>query len=1526
MPATNSSNWGNDQDPSPPVSQAGTSSQHPSTNVRARVTVVCQECKRLKLKCDRRTPCGSCVKRSTINKCEYSQAASDKVDLQSVHNQQLSQSNQINAILDILGVAITERNRVARIRDAPPDFDLQIDVRTLRSRLLSGIDLSMIAQQSGADVFAGGSNMVMARPRAKPTSKAKSKAILAFSATAPTQTPSQSDDFSMDAVPLSRQSSIYGRSDKGKEPARHPEEKAAAKLRAQLALVSRVFGANSSLVVFRDSFRLWMKALGWQAEADVTSAVDMTSDAVTLAREIKDDDDDDDDRSEYDSADERALVPAPRGDAFQRLRSRHALAILASNSETELEQQTSARRNQDLLTIHLAHQLFVMPTLASSMSSPTTSPSPFGINFALFQLTSSPSALSPAALFSSPPSPAPGAPQLITPAHILSHLPADLLRGSLWSEFVGVMELHSSVSLKAMGDRVDAMFEWAEAGGSSSAGSGDDRNGETTPSPPSSASATRNGIKQRRSSTTVTLRTHQIPWPTPTLSFFAVASAAFAVGAQSYTTKLAHGFPLNDTKDYSADFQMPPPSPLPQPTLPQAMTGHHLYSLSRAALLAHKQLDVPPSLDTIIAHILCWVYRLHGYDRRKGDSQGAKTGIDTGICRELAEMIALAKVMGLSRSDDIHEQDADGEGMGIWEREMRRRVWWELSWWDSYVSDAMGQTPLIDESLYPTTLPADVNDWRFNPTSVDISSAPPVDDGELSQNTTHFVLKCQIMMLQRELLQITGMGNLSANAVEEFDEKIRKWRDTELPEHFVIDFRPTLTATKFPDSNLTAAQACDIYDMINCLLLKLWIPFLAPSSSTLSLAPRQTVETCATAAHAIIISAAHNLRLFKTTRPSRFSSYWFTRSMFLAATVLGSVLIETPGVLYAETARLSLDVAIDDIFKDPVVMGRPASQLSSAVEESSEVIWLLGHVRKMGLKLEARKGSASTGSKRKTNHSSTPIETVKLRSGFQLPYVGGAVRVASTELEIVYAPPNVRSKQRPPMAVSIRDGGSAPAALARQRSTLGPIPSRTAIAASVNSTRRPERMSRRDSVGGREVMSFRLQDSSAISDGEDGSVRTRRKTSEHVIGAQGEYVSPSSAHPPPAPSSVSGAAEPPSRRSRAGSGSSHVRQTTGSAGSARLPVIGIRDRSKPSSVKGSATPRADGGEGTGFRSTKALSSSSRAGANVSKKRSSTFQGTTGSQQGPAASFEKQASADGSRPPSISANQMPPPMQPNSAPPPSAYSYPHLQNHSIAGPSFGGHQPRQHSESLGSGREFPQGTFGTNGAYTAQSTAHDTSSHQNPQQNPPQNFRPLLNYQPPSQILPPPQAQYPLPVSSTPAVQQDYPMLSTMPEEVFPMQTYSGGSHKESSGTRGFSLVVENGPMGYDGASGPSTSRSFGTTNTDMSSYEQYTVSNDTRGMPSTASSTNGSSYLDSAMDGYGGHAPSQPQAQQPVQQQYSQQLQYAGYGVPQTQYTTNENVAMQNGWSNGGQVNGGTHPGQLRTWSDPPMTTTFQTS
>ncbi|KAH7099249.1 hypothetical protein BKA62DRAFT_318508 [Auriculariales sp. MPI-PUGE-AT-0066] len=60
----------------PPLSNAA---------IRSRVTVVCTECKRLKLKCDRKAPCSSCIKRNASAQCQYATNTPNPPDVQTLH-------------------------------------------------------------------------------------------------------------------------------------------------------------------------------------------------------------------------------------------------------------------------------------------------------------------------------------------------------------------------------------------------------------------------------------------------------------------------------------------------------------------------------------------------------------------------------------------------------------------------------------------------------------------------------------------------------------------------------------------------------------------------------------------------------------------------------------------------------------------------------------------------------------------------------------------------------------------------------------------------------------------------------------------------------------------------------------------------------------------------------------------------------------------------------------------------------------------------------------------------------------------------------------------------------------------------------------------------------------------------------------------------------------------------------------------------------------------------------------------------
>ncbi|EDR10652.1 uncharacterized protein LACBIDRAFT_317361 [Laccaria bicolor S238N-H82] len=91
---------------------ANLANQFTPPQIRSRITIVCAECKRLKLKCDRKTPCGSCAKRGTIVRCIYAPEAVEKIDLHSLHN-------RISSLNDRL---VLVESTLAKMNAAPPAF------------------------------------------------------------------------------------------------------------------------------------------------------------------------------------------------------------------------------------------------------------------------------------------------------------------------------------------------------------------------------------------------------------------------------------------------------------------------------------------------------------------------------------------------------------------------------------------------------------------------------------------------------------------------------------------------------------------------------------------------------------------------------------------------------------------------------------------------------------------------------------------------------------------------------------------------------------------------------------------------------------------------------------------------------------------------------------------------------------------------------------------------------------------------------------------------------------------------------------------------------------------------------------------------------------------------------------------------------------------------------------------------------------------------------------------------------------
>ncbi|KAG8920965.1 hypothetical protein FRC02_000523 [Tulasnella sp. 418] len=1479
-----------------------------SAPVRSRVTVVCAECKRLKLKCDRRTPCASCVKRDTVPRCQYSQGANDKVDVQSLHNRLLCIEAIVSALANGFNLNVHTINQLST---APQEM-----LPSLTDELTDQV--KDIAQ---ALYTADGPAPPPQVHQPPPTN------LIAFSSPFATANPG-----SVVGTTVVERMAVSSRRRNGSRMADLLLEY------SSLGAATSVYGGSSIYVSLQDVTRVWTDALGVDLHSNITSSSsnnDLGYARIGYAGYLTESGTESDRGAESSGDNTRGTAGTAGGITVKRNQgdappSKTKINLRPAYSEFDyttfstgvlgfphLTASAIPQPSKDLANVTLAFQLFLNPQPAptSVPSSPflqavqppsnPASPYPFG-------QPGSPTAISQPQFQSFHiPNPAPAPPSsstppgLITPAHI-ALLPPVHLRHLLLTEFEQIMLLHPCFSVAEMRRRVDALFRWAEIhttdndmmdetgsvtrSDRDSAVSGSSRSRVSKSGSVASArgagsvvtSARRQyGARSRQNSSAAKGKEREKEneekevyekenLPCPTLAFFAVVCAMFAVGAQSYSAKVLHAnqvpgssqqnsvqapvaqpaiprartdsniagnstvanaaieradsrqrqrpgsgmgmamdtepgamsssggsgpensnrarlnlanrkrthtgatTPNSRTKRLSdglglgvtmppppgnKNFTSVPPSPstrhanpvpaaaaaaaaqLPLQPLPANCTPSHLYSLYGAAMMAHDILSFPPSLDYLIAHILSWIYLMH-----PSSVGGGATMIDPDMWKSLGKVVNVARGMGLGvdpddgilprsmgrkkkkRKDGATTSIGEPNGMGIWEKEMRRRVWWDLCYYDLFISDCMGLPPLIDDAQHSCKMPSDVDESAFGPTSrnlpppihpgavidlpdtehsngadnMDISgndTAVPDDPGDDSGATqrvtrfqttvavgdgthfSYFVQKCKLVVLMKSFKKRTfrdpQTNELSLEAARAFEAEVQTYL-SELPKHFALNFKletsgrdraashpadedatmtsgptsapmtrqntntsvagspfpgsnsgtpapvngqPSYTqaasnndpvipsSTVFPQSDVIAAQACELHTMASLLILKLWHPFLvAPNSPTNNANSRSSQQpqapppqpnqaaslACATAAHAIIVASHHLLNRFRHIRPATYGFYGFGRGVFHAGCVLANIVITSPGVLFAEPALKGLAAAVE-IMKDPVVAGYMGGRMRGTMNvpgtevhqpplkpQTTEALRIL---EKLLLKANnIHSGEIShTGAKRKYDAADDELneDGLRLSDGFQLPYAGGAIMTSEVQqptvddnrgdrgsvVGSVVSSHSDRMGSQADSGITAHPRRPSSAASSTKSSVTNPTftgiipappmppPSLVDIASAAahfsatglthDGPSPPQQRNR--TVGDR-----------------GGSIGTAALWhEEHVLGASGVYVPPnmitdSPAPPPPAPSSV------------ASYGSSHNRVQT------KRPSIGIRNRnvtSKPQTIGTAGLPQ-----------------------------------------------------------------------------------------------------------------------------------------------------------------------------------------------------------------------------------------------------------------------------------------------------------------------------------------------------------------
>ncbi|CCM05634.1 uncharacterized protein FIBRA_07863 [Fibroporia radiculosa] len=840
-------------------------------HIRSRITVVCAECKRLKLKCDRRTPCGSCLKRDTVTRCIYSQAASEKIDVQTLHN-------RLCVVESALG---TMFNGAHSPLLAPVYAELSPQAKEL------------IASMGSPDVVTP-------------------------NRTAPVQP----------VAPVRLHA--------------HPS--------SDRALIAVGASGSSVLINLEDVASIWLVELD-ELNPSSTSASELSTNPAGSS-----------------------------GGARVKLEPTPVLMPPVPSLLSASRDSFSPGRLNSTFVPPVPYETF-LPSASAPSTHVATSTNMFPPAIPSTNLNETPQVT------------------LV----LLNRLPPASARAQYMHALEETMALHPCFNVKHFTQRMEAMFVWGDAGGFNFPPSNSVKTGAPAPAnsmkalahevfygqPPANGKPSKVGKDVGRS--TVPHHGAGSP-PKPTLSFFAAASAAFALGA------LASGG--DPPGDLSSDGSSGEESERCNPAA--------LFALSEQALALFEKTSLY-DLDAVIAMVLQILYQLH-------DGQ---MSVAQGVFPLVSKAINVARMMGLANDPD----EFPGT-YSLFEAETRRRVWWDIFYYDLYISDCMGHPPLIPDNSFTTRMPAEVDEEHFSPSS---TTLPAVPSGEgIERGTTYFTLKCRLAQLVKNVKKQTFKDPLSEDPSElsieqaaNFEAEVTTFLST-LPPTFCLELHGDLADLSLPSSvsPRLQAQKCELAILANRLILKLYLPFLKEASSA-GAARHQAVFGTVNAAHQIINASRMLHFVWKQTRPAAFDFYDFGRALFDASVICAHAVIQQPTHMLAAEAIKSVGNGLDVLRE----LGASKSGVEGVRGEGNkaEAIRIVEAMRR---KAEA----ARSGSSGSSNNATVGLKRKRSlldddRSSFRLPFVGASVTsVRPDQSKTLISPSKVAAAKD----ASIYDGKSKP--------------------------------------------------------------------------------------------------------------------------------------------------------------------------------------------------------------------------------------------------------------------------------------------------------------------------------------------------------------------------------------------------------------------------------------------------------------------------------------------------------------------
>ncbi|KAG8913328.1 hypothetical protein FRC00_002606, partial [Tulasnella sp. 408] len=793
-------------------------------------------------------------------------------------------------------------------------------------------------------------------------------------------------------------------------------------------LATRVFQANSVVVSHHAlaQLQVWQKVLGWEpgpaSKGSIPAASIKPAAAASAVQEG---------RGGWSSSTAKphkagniVLVTAPPSEIEYHDQPRPKdLSVLALAYEMFImpaiaAQQQAGRDPNNIVSSHILDSVSALGLSSSSASTSSSHPNSFsGVDVSLSNSFPALSLGSSSASTSSsqpPSSPALGVQRvasptssilpspiilpLITPQVVLWNLPTQPWSRAFLHEFDTLMITHDGIGASGM-HRSTA----GEAGPDS-----DSKSSSPSPHSPPPSHRSDSTLRRRGVGGTTQEETKRLS-PPPTLSLFAVACAIYALGALSYGSKSIHGrFPEDGggIPELPAATSSTPLNPHMHPLLDKA-TPSNLFNLARAALLVHDESALPPSLDYLHAHMLTWLYLLHPSGSASSVTsrgfQGSSTGVGSGgmtvieqtVYKELGKCVSVARAMGLDLVDQrrvkpwggafgfgkLKDSEDKGEEMGTWEKEMRRRLWWQLMMFDHQISENFGRPPLISLGTYACKVPSEADESRFDPTVIAIPKPRKAAKGH---NTTYFAIKCQLLAIIKTLPYAQCEEDVTLDLATKLNAQVSSWRSS-LPAQYEIEFQPgDPEDTLFPDLDTVDVQACDLNIMANVFLLRLWLPLFNDALADSSQSSQSVLFTATTAAHEVIVASHHLITRFRAARPMSFGHYDFGNSLWLAMGILASVITMRTDVIYLSTAIRDVEIA-GSLFRDPVVEGKSDSNHVPKYEVNN----IICQIEQLVAQVQRNKRPSES------NHRSA-ADLGEMQDSIPIPYVGTAVVTTAT--------------------------------------------------------------------------------------------------------------------------------------------------------------------------------------------------------------------------------------------------------------------------------------------------------------------------------------------------------------------------------------------------------------------------------------------------------------------------------------------------------------------------------------------------